>query len=98
VVKKHLVDPETKKYIDELVNSQSMKISAFLSSICQTLQDKHVITADDFNIILERSKIITTEINKMGKDNFAAFTQLKKDIEKSMNDLAKDKSGWSDLK
>lgn len=96
------IDPETKKYIDNIIYEQSIKISSFLSALCNELEDKKILTRGEFDIIVERAQVMASNIKLMGIGNFAAFTNAVQDLEKLKNKLEKDsiegRKNWEDLK
>jgi len=96
------LDEETKQYIHKLMSEHSVKVSAFLSSLCSVLQEKKVITRQDFDIVLKRAEIVTQNAMSLGAENVIAFgkmiteaDKLKKDLEKESIEGRKD---WNDLK
>ena len=96
------LDEETKQYIHKLISEHSVKVSAFLSSLCSVLQDKKVMDKQDFDIILKRAEIVTSNAMALGAENVIAFgkmiteaDKLKKNLEKESIEGRKD---WKDLK
>ena len=97
------IDQETKDYINKIMTEHSIKISAFLSSLCNMLEEKKVLTKEDFEVILERAKNMATQAHMMGTGNFAAFAKTIQEIEKLAKKLEKEsieegRKNWEDLK
>jgi len=97
-----MIDEETKQYIHKLMSEHSVKVSAFISSLCSVLQDKKVIDRQDFDTILKRAEIVTSNAMALGAENVIAFgkmiteaDKLKKNLEKESIEGRKD---WKDLK
>ena len=93
------LDEETKQYIHKLISEHSIKVSVFLSTLCSVLQDKKVMDKQDFDIILKRAEIVTSNAMALGAENVIAFgkmiTEAKKNLEKESIEGRKD---WKDLK
>lgn len=96
------VDEETKKYIQELLIDQSMKVSALLSSICSMLEEKKVLTRGEFDIIMERARVMHQQIKSLGPVNIVAMSTMVSEIEKLKKELEKGslegRKDWKDLK
>ncbi len=97
------LDPETKEYVDRLFESNNIKFAAFLSSLCNVLEEKGLITREDFDDILNKSKALTMQTYALGgahnyinstKELIAEMEKLKRDILEN----AKDRKDWKDLK
>ena len=91
-----VIDPDTKKYVDEQMSNFHIKVSAFLSSMFNVLQEKGVVTPDDFDRILAKSKFLTMQTQAMG--GVKSYIKEMEKIQKDLIEQAKDKSTWEDLK
>jgi len=91
-----VIDPDTKKYVDEQMSNFHVKVSAFLSSMFNVLQEKGVVTPDDFDKILAKSKFLTMQTQAMG--GAKNYIKEMEKIQKDLIEQAKDKSDWTDLK
>ena len=96
------IDPETKKYIDNSLVDMSMKFSAFLSTLCNTLEEKKIIGPGEFEEILEKSKRTVVYHKALSAGNLAGFAKIFerefKEFEKKLQKEAKDRKDWADLK
>ena len=65
-----MIDPETKKYIDDLVGIQNIKVSSLIASIYDILEEKNIVTGDDWNKSLQKSRAMASLATMYGIQDF----------------------------
>jgi hypothetical protein len=86
------VDPETKKYIDQMMFEHVVKVSAFLSALCNKLEDKNLLAPGEFNVIMANAHQMANLMINSGAKNVSALMDFKEQIDK----LIKERN-WDDL-
>ncbi len=95
------IDPETKKYVDKQLNTMSIKVSSFLSALCQTLENKQILEREEFEKILEQAKQAADFAQALGAGNMKEFSKLFTEaVEKQKEEIEKKafERDWKDLK
>ena len=93
------IDPETKNYIDTMVKQLSINTSALITAITSTLEDKGIFTRQDFDGLVDRSRIIRNQaaILTSSGDFKTALSKLEELMDK-LNKEGMDRKNWEDLK
>ena len=96
------IDPETKKYVDSLITQFSINMSALITAITNTLEEKGVFTRDDFMSLIEKSRNIRNQAALLSGTNIKDFKANISKLEELANKLQKEsiegRKNWEDLK
>lgn len=96
------IDPETKKYVDSLITQFSINMSALITAITNTLEEKGVFTRDDFMSLIEKSRNIRNQAALLSGTSIKDFKTNISNLEELANKLQKEsiegRKNWEDLK
>ena len=70
IIKTKMIDPETKKYIDDIVGMQNIKVSSLIASIFEILEEKKIANGDDWDKALEKERLVASLAMLHGIDQF----------------------------
>ena len=93
------MDHETKRYIDNEIGNLSMKMSAFLSTLCNELENKGVLKPGDFDNMLDKARRTSLFASGLSPAEFKkAVNEFITKFDKELQKEAKDRKDWVDLK